>query len=175
VSHDAATNDDTREWMEGLYYESGLQLLAYLSQRTGDAASAEDLLQETFAAALRHPERVRSASSARAYLFGIARNLAATASRSVRHGEPLPPDLAVEDLPADPRVELLRTAIAGLKPEFREVLELRLQQELSYNEIAEALGVPLGTVRSRLHYSLNQLRRTLRPADPGALARKEQL
>ena len=175
MNHDTAGSDDTRQWIEGLYYESGPQLLAYLSQRAGDAATAEDLLQETFAAALRHPERVRSASSARAYLFGIARNLAATASRGVRHGEPLPPDLASEPAPSDPRLELLREAIVRLKPEFREVLELRLQQELSYEEIAEALGVPLGTVRSRLHYSVNQLRRSLRQSQPGAIGRKQEI
>jgi RNA polymerase sigma-70 factor, ECF subfamily len=175
VNDDAASPEDEREWMEGLYTESGPQLLAYLAQRTADAATAEDLLQETFAVALRHPERVRAASSARAYLFGIARNLAATASRSNRPGEPLPPDLAQVDAPADPRLEWLREGITRLKPEFREVLELRLQQELSYEEIAEALGVPLGTVRSRLHHAVNHLRRILHPAAPRAMIRKENV
>jgi RNA polymerase sigma-70 factor, ECF subfamily len=175
VNDDATSPEDEREWMEGLYTESGPQLLAYLAQRTPDSATAEDLLQETFAVALRHPERIRAASSARAYLFGIARNLAATASRSRRPGDPLPPDLASADAPADPRVEWLRDGIARLKPEFREALELRLQQELSYEEIAESLGVPLGTVRSRLHHAVIQLRRLLHRPEAGFPGRTETI
>jgi DNA-directed RNA polymerase specialized sigma24 family protein len=64
--------DTSSRWIEGLYRETGPQLLAYLAQRLGDPMAAEDALQETFAAVLRHPDRVRTAASARAYLFGIA-------------------------------------------------------------------------------------------------------
>jgi RNA polymerase sigma-70 factor (ECF subfamily) len=168
--------DDTRQWIEVLYREAGPQLLFYLMQRLGDNATAEDILQDTFAAALRHPERVRSASSARAYLFGIARNLAATASRRViQQVAPLSLTLAADESPRDPRLELLRDAIERLKPEFKEALEMRLQHELSYEEMADVLGVPIGTVRSRLHYAVNQLRRLLRQAEPISMVRKEEV
>ena len=161
------------EWIEGLYRETGPQLLAYLARRLGDLPAAEDALQETFAAVLRHPERVQAAASARAYLFGIARNLATAAGRSRRETDLLSPDLAAEELTVDPRLELMREAMTRLKPEFREALELRLRHELSYQEIADILDVPLGTVRSRLHHAVNQLRRAIHPPQITAFMGKE--
>ena len=146
--------DDTAQWLEELYRETGPMLLIYIGQRIDNPDIAEDILQETFAAALRSPDRVKNASSARAYLFGIARNLAATAHRNRRETEPLPQELAVETTGPDWKLEMMREAMAGLKPEFREALELRLQQEMSYEEIATVLRIPLGTVRSRLHHAV---------------------
>jgi RNA polymerase sigma-70 factor (ECF subfamily) len=109
-------------------------------------------------------------------LFGIARNLAATASRRViQQVAPLSLTLAADESPRDPRLELLRDAIERLKPEFKEALEMRLQHELSYEEMADVLGVPIGTVRSRLHYAVNQLRRLLRQAEPISMVRKEEV
>jgi RNA polymerase sigma-70 factor (ECF subfamily) len=63
--------------------------------------------------------------------------------------------------PADPRLELMREAIGRLNAASRQVLELRLQRELSYEEMATTLGVPIGTVRSRLHHAVRQLRQHL--------------
>ena len=55
----------------------------------------------------------------------------------------------------------LRSAVASLDPEFREVIVLRELQDLSYEEIAEIAGVPVGTVRSRLFRAREELRRRL--------------
>ena len=148
-------------WIEALYLENGPALLSYLHQRLGDVSSAEDLLQETFVAVLRHPERLRSSASPRAYLFGIARNLAASSCRNLRAGEPLTPEVSEATAISDPRLERMRASIDRLKPEFREVLQMRLQHEFSYEEIATVLGVPIGTVRSRLHHAVLQLQRAL--------------
>jgi RNA polymerase sigma-70 factor (ECF subfamily) len=150
------------EDLDRLYREVGPHLLAWLLRRHGNPAAAEDLLQETFAAALKHPERLWQASSQRAYLFGIARNLMADSYRETRATTNLPENLVMEPQePVDPRVERMREAIAKLNPVMREVLELRLQAELSYEEIATALAVPLGTVRSRLHHAVKQLRQMM--------------
>lgn len=175
MSNHGADTDDTGQWLEELYRETGPQLLGYLSQRLGDTTAAEDVLQETFAAAVRNPERVRSASSARAYLFGIARNLAATTCRNRRETEPVPLNLAAEVSQPDWKLELMREAIGRLKPDFKEALELRLQHEMSYEEIAETLDVPVGTVRSRLHNAVNELRRVVRRTQTGQSARKAEL
>ncbi|NUQ48120.1 MAG: sigma-70 family RNA polymerase sigma factor, partial [Phycisphaerae bacterium] len=59
------------------------------------------------------------------------------------------------------RVERMRLAIARLPDAQRESLELRLRDELSYEEIAEVTGAPVGTVRSRLHHAVRGLREML--------------
>ncbi|MEW6251161.1 MAG: sigma-70 family RNA polymerase sigma factor [Planctomycetota bacterium] len=147
--------------LEQLYQQHGPHVLAYLRRRTGDVHRAEDLLQETFAAAARRPERVRRAASARAWLFGIARRMALSLRRT-RTWAALPArDQAVPAAQVDPRLERLREAIAGLPDSLRETLELRLREELSYEEIATVLGIPVGTVRSRLHNAVRLLRREL--------------
>ena len=58
-------------------------------------------------------------------------------------------------------IEEMREAIAGLPAHLRETLELRLRDELSYEEIAQVLEIPMGTVRSRLHGALKLLREKL--------------
>jgi RNA polymerase sigma-70 factor (ECF subfamily) len=150
------------EDLDRLYRGVGPHLLAWLARRHGNPTAAEDLLQETFAAALKHPERLWQAGSQRAYLFGIARNLMVDSYRETRATTNLPENLAMEsEATVDPRVERMREAIGKLHPALREVLELRLQAELSYEEIATALGVPVGTVRSRLHNAVKQLRQAM--------------
>ena len=146
--------------VDGLYREVGPQLLSFFHRRHADAATAEDLLQETFAAVIKHPQRLADADSPRAYLFGVARNLSAQAYRR-RPLEALPAEIP-EPAGAsdDPRLESMRAAIAALPEPMREVLELRLQAELSYEEIAAALEIPVGTVRSRIHHAVRQLRQT---------------
>ena len=149
-----------------IYREVGPDLLAFFRRRHGRPEIAEDLLQETFAAVLRDPERLLRADSPRAYLFGVARNLSTDLWRRSRPAEELPaePELDVGE-PPDPRLESMHEAIGRLNPASRQVLELRLQRELSYEEMAAALGVPVGTVRSRLHHAVRQLREQLRQTE----------
>ncbi len=149
--------DDTAQLLERQYTETGPSLLSYFRRRTS-AAAVDDLLQETFLRAWQHRERLQRAASPRAYLFGIARHVCADAQRAVRHLESLPDDLVAAD-PATDTDDLLRLreAIAALPETHREPLRLKLQHELSYVEIAEILEVPVGTIRSRLHYAVQQL------------------
>jgi RNA polymerase sigma-70 factor (ECF subfamily) len=97
----------------------------------------------------------------------VARNLSADAWRRLRVVEQLPDELAAPGpVGADPRLEVMRESIAKLNPALREVLELRLQVELSYDEIAAVLAIPVGTVRSRLHHAVKQLRSALTRLKP---------
>lgn len=158
-----ASMNDAIAQLEQLYREMGPALLAYFRRQPGLAGSAEDLLQDTFVRAIRGFERLQVSVSPRAYLFGIARHVSLDALRSRQTlallTEPAAPDAA----PEDARLDSMRAAIAQLPEPQRETLLLRLAHELSYEEIAEALGIPVGTVRSRLHHALNQLRATLNP------------
>jgi len=152
-----ALGQNVRE-LASLYREHGAALLTYLRRSFGRVEPAEDLLQETLLQAARRPERVAEAVSPRAWLFAVARRVGTTALRRRRIVAELPADLAAAEPGEDPRLERVRQAIARLAPALRETLELRLRHELSYEEIATALGIPVGTVRSRLHHAVRRLR-----------------
>ncbi len=142
--------------VEQLYQESREALISYFRRRHRSSQTAEDLLQETFLRLMRQVERCFSAASPRGYLFGIARHVSADAWRRAK-----PTDTeAVETVAPEPdaRLEAARETIASLPALQREILDLRFQHDLSYTEIAEALDIPVGTVRSRLHNALALLR-----------------
>jgi len=154
------------ERLEWLYRQVGPDLLAYFHYRHGQAQTAEDLLHDTFVHAMKNPDRLLAAATPRAYLFGIARHLSQEAFRRAVPLAELPAELAAEPAATlDPRLETMRAAIAALPAASREVLLLRLQQELAYEEIAQVLDIPVGTVRSRLHQAVQRLREALQPAN----------
>lgn len=103
--------------------------------------------------------------SLRAYLFGIARRVSQAAwKRRYREREVIVGDFAPEATASpvqDDRVEAAREMIAALPPMQREILDLRFSQQLSYAEIAEALEIPIGTVRSRIHNAVNEVRQRM--------------
>ena len=147
--------------VERLYRLNGPAILAYIRRIVGDGEAARDLLQETFAQALKFPERIEAARSPRSWLFGVARRLALNSVRRSRRAGSLPADLGEAAPPTDKRLELVRDAIGQLPEPMRETLELRLTDELTYRQIAEVMGAPLGTVRSRIHQAVGRLRRSL--------------
>ena len=147
--------------LERLYREAGPGLLRFLTRRLPGRADAEDVLQTTFVEAARFYERLSAADSQRAWLYAVARNLLAARQRraglvqwcslSNESAEPA-------EVESDDRLDSMRVAIAALPDPLRETLELRVSQDLSYQEIAAVLDVPVGTVRSRLHNAVEQLR-----------------
>jgi RNA polymerase sigma-70 factor (ECF subfamily) len=157
--------DEAVTRLETLYRDLGPGLLAYLRRFFGDPHAAEDLLQETFFQAARRRERLSEAVSPRAWLFAIARNAAATALRRRRPTSVLPDEIPAAPIAEDPRLDAVREAIAELPETLRETIELRLRDELSYEEIAEVMRIPLGTVRSRLHHAMRRLRLAVAETD----------
>lgn len=155
--------------IEELYETELPALLRYfLACRMGRDV-AEDLAQDTFKEAIRFPERVAAADSPRAYMFGIARNLRRRFYRGLMNTVPFEEegqaqalvDSTTETAPEDPRIEKLQVAMLQLDDLHREILELRLHQDLRYAEIAELLSIPIGTVRSRIHHSIAKLKKSL--------------
>lgn len=148
--------------VEQLYRESRERLTAYFLRRHRSVQTAEDLLHETFLHLMRRVDRCRAARSPQAYLFGIARHVSAEAWRRMK---PTTADETSLDSAAaphpDPRLLAARETIAGLPSLQREILDLRFQHDLSYAEIADVLGIPVGTVRSRLHNAILLLRERL--------------
>jgi len=150
----------------------------FLLRLVGDRARAEDLLQDTFLRAVKASAEWEARAKVTTWLFAIARNLATDEARRAVHrrAEPLegrddapgpidraasddpPPDAAAEGALLRPRLE---AALAALPAEQREVFLLREQGGLGFREIAEVTGVPENTVKSRMRYALEGLRRTL--------------
>jgi RNA polymerase sigma-70 factor, ECF subfamily len=156
-------NDIARQ-LEAHYIELSPMLLAYFRRQRALAGAADDLLQETFLRAWRDRVRLGTAVSIRAYLFGIARHVSLDALRRLRPTEPLDGiEIADSAVATDERLVLIRAAVEVLPDIHREPLLLKLQHELSYAEIAEVLGLPVGTVRSRLHYAVERLQFALAP------------
>ena len=97
----------------------------------------------------------------RSLLYPVARNFTLTAVRQRRRIEQntdLEPDQLPDPRTVDPQYENLTKAIMGLSASQREVLLLRFVDGMRLNEIAEALGIPLGTVKSRLHFAVRALK-----------------
>lgn len=149
--------------LEAVFRECAQDLGAYFARRHSGTGAADDLVQESFLQLARQLRAGQAVSSPRAYLFGIARHLSlAFLRKQGRAPEPLD---AVPEQPAvaepDDRLEAARETIASLPALQREILDLRFAHSLSYADMATALNIPVGTVRSRLHHAVALLRQRL--------------
>jgi RNA polymerase sigma-70 factor, ECF subfamily len=156
--------------IEQLYREHGPALLVYLRRSFGRSdAAPEDLLQETFVQAIRGKDRLAAAVSPRAWLFGIARHVGLSAVRKLRLVETIDEQRTAAK-ETDSQVAAMREAIEQLPAAMREVVQLRLREGLSYDEIAQVLEIPIGTVRSRLHSAMKLLREAMAVDQPNRSA-----
>jgi RNA polymerase sigma factor (sigma-70 family) len=142
-------------------------LWKYVRRLTGDDEAARDTTQDVWLRVLRGIGRLRDGSKLRPWLFGIARRAVMDRLRE-QYATPLAGDVDVTAIAAaDPPIELeeeLRTMqqeLSRLPVIEREALTLFYLQELSLVEVAEVLGVPVGTVKSRLFRARHLLRREL--------------
>jgi RNA polymerase sigma-70 factor (ECF subfamily) len=143
----------------------------YLARRLGGSV-ADDVAAETFAIAFRTWDRLDPTRPVRPWLYGIAANLVRHHWRKERrmlrayartcvdpvHADE---DTAVERVAAEARHRELADALASLRPGEREILLLHAWAELTDSEIAGALCLPLGTVKSRLSRARERLRNQL--------------
>ena len=164
---DGAGQTDTIgvEYLDGLY--------SYALVLTRNHAEAEDLVQETYVRAIPAMGRLRAGSNTKGWFFTILRNIWLNQLRKRRNGpqmiemaggddvassivEPSKDsyDLYVSKLEA----EQVRAAIQELPIDFREIILLREYEDLSYQEIANVLDCPVGTVMSRLGRARAKLR-----------------
>lgn len=154
--------------MRALYELYGAELYGFAFQRLRDRELAEETTQDVFTQAWRKarqfdPER----GSVRTWLYGIARNAVVDTWRRSRARPALaehPPEEpgAVEEPIEQALLRWqVRMALERLVPEHREVLQLSYFEGLTLREIAERTGLPLGTVKSRTSYALQNLRLAL--------------
>ncbi|MCX8104021.1 MAG: sigma-70 family RNA polymerase sigma factor [Candidatus Bipolaricaulota bacterium] len=141
--------------------------MSYLNDRS----HAEEVVQETMIAVWKSAKNFHEQSQVSSWILGIARNKALDRARA-REREPklvrekldrgvsaraTPEQIAQREVQA----ERVRAALEKLSPEHREVMLLAFYNDLSYAEIAQILGCPEGTVKSRVFYAKEQLKKIL--------------
>jgi RNA polymerase sigma-70 factor (ECF subfamily) len=149
-----------RRWERRLFY--------FVRRLAPAEADAWDVLQKTWVQVLRGVRRLRDPAAVRPWLYRLARNTAVSHFRLEKayrtRNEPCPADDARPDaaLLRVENVELVHHALGRLPVPFREVLTLHFLEDMPLEEIAAVIGVPPGTVKSRLHYAKRALRDLLR-------------
>src|SRR5947207_2666700 len=158
--------------LEAAFAQYQSELLGTLYYLVGNLEDARDALQEAFIKCWRHQAEVAKVENLKAWIFRVAlnagRDIRETAWRRKRQA--LPEDEGAlasrhegpsEIVEHDERLRRLREAMKELRPEEQEVFLLRQNGELTYDEIGEMLGVPTGTVKTRMRLALARLREVL--------------
>jgi RNA polymerase sigma-70 factor (ECF subfamily) len=148
-----------REAFEALYRRHRDWVVSLAFRFCGNREDALDVLQETFLYVFRKLPRLELTSRFTTFLYPAVKHLALGRKRALRRLAPLPEEEPAGTAHLAPDV---RELIAGATPLQQEVLLLRFADGLDLAEIAEALRVPLGTVKSRLHNAIEALRKKVR-------------
>ena len=151
------------------------QLYNFAHWLTRNRDEAEDLVQETYAKALKGFSSFQLGTNFRAWMYRILRNTFLTSRTGLKATMTVPLDLEEDgtDLPVESvtpetifiersNTQLMQSAIDEMPIHFREILLLCEVEEMSYQEIAETLAIPIGTVMSRLSRARKTLRDRLR-------------
>ena len=149
---------------EALYHRFARPVFGLALRRLGDRMRAEDAVQETFAAVWRSARTYKPDRGAGApWLYAVARNAIVDRSRSRTEPPGEVPDIASTELGPDERAEAsyvswrVHRALESLSPNERDVIELAYYGGLSQSEVADFLGIPLGTVKTRTRAGLGRL------------------
>lgn len=166
-----AVADGDADALAELYRQLEAPIYAYAMSRLGDPERASEVLHEVMLEVWRHAHRFRGRSRALTWVLGIARHKVLDALRRSRRWRPEPPpeeEEVADDAPApferlhsSERRDAVRQALSGLSDVHRELVNLAFYQELSYSEISRLLGIPTGTVKTRMFQAKKVLRRRL--------------
>jgi RNA polymerase sigma-70 factor (ECF subfamily) len=159
------------ETIDAAYRDHGATLFRFASRSLGDRGLAEEAVQETFVRAWRRAERYdEDRGPLQAWLFTICRNVVIDMSRARKIRPALAddrgaasPDAVVGNDFIDKMVQTaaLEEALRGVAPEHRHVLVEVVIRDRPQDAVAADLGVPVGTVKSRVFYGLRSLRKSL--------------
>lgn len=144
-------------------------ILSFVHRMLGDAAAAENVAQEVFLRVMRHADKYNPQQAVRPWLYTIAANLCR--DHRGRQGKRPASELSVDpESPVEGPLEQLATredcarvkqAVAELPEIYREIVVMRMYEQLPYAEIAAVLEIREGTARSRMEYALHRLRKAL--------------
>jgi RNA polymerase sigma-70 factor (ECF subfamily) len=163
--------------MRTLYIRYSVKIFRFISRIVNNPSLAEDLVSEVFLDVWRNADSFKARSQVTTWLLAIARNKAYSALRR-RSDEQIDDEaLAVEDpmedqetlMDREDRNAIVQKCLAQLSPAHREVLDLVYYHEKSIDEIAEIVGIPASTVKTRAFYARSHMAKILRSAGVAAL------
>jgi len=161
---------------ESLFERHERQVYSFAFHMAGDKVEADDLCQDIWLEALRSLATFEGKSAFRGWIHGVAVNVCRHRRRKKSVASvPLDEEADARRAHTDPHAAsaaadarlLVREALTRLPDEQREVVILHELQGFSYAEISQIIGCPNGTVKSRLHYAMQALRRLLGAETPG--------
>jgi RNA polymerase sigma factor (sigma-70 family) len=160
------------EMLGVLFERYHVPLFNFYLKLTGDRPVSEDLVQEVFFRILKYRHSYRPETAFRAWMYQIARNARVDLIRKRRPETSLEPEMSPAVAPVDTAQQsqeslLLRTALMQISEDKREVLILSRFQDLKYEEIAQLLGCEVGTVKTRVHRALQDLRHVFQQLESG--------
>jgi RNA polymerase sigma-70 factor (ECF subfamily) len=168
--------DLIRRWREGdgrgatILVERHAQALARFISSTGERECVDEVVQDTFVRAFGAIDSFRGESSFRTWLFTIAKRLVLDRRRaerrsrtlaSIEEGDAVTQFDALDAMVADEALQRVRAAVQALSPKQREVFTLRVEQGLSYKEIADLIGSTEGATRVHYHNAMRAVKEFL--------------
>jgi len=159
--------------MKVLFERHNVQVYRFVVRLTGEASLAEDIVSEVFLTAWCQADAFKSRSRVSTWLLAIARNKAYAARRRLPAAQ-LNDDIAatIVDPGNDPETAMLRSnrstmmgkCLAELSPAHREIVDLVYYHEKSVKEVAHIVGIPEGTVKTRMFYARRRMKELLMEA-----------
>lgn len=159
--------------MQVLFARHHVRVYRFVLRLVGDPATAEDLISEVFLDVWRQADRFEGRSAVSTWILGIARFKALSVLRK-QPDKTLDEEMAatIADPSDDPEVvvqkkdksEILRRCLSALSPEHREIIDLVYYHEKSVEEVAEIVGIPENTVKTRMFYARKKLAELLAAA-----------
>jgi RNA polymerase sigma-70 factor (ECF subfamily) len=151
--------------MQVLFVRHNVRVFRFVLGRVKDRSLAEDLVSEIFLEAWRQAHRFEARAAVSTWLLAIARHKAISMLHRLKAHDELDAALAIEDPSASPQVAaeikdrdaVLRACLSKLSPNHREVLKLAYYHEEPVEAVAKIVGIPLNTVKTRMHYARKHL------------------
>jgi RNA polymerase sigma-70 factor (ECF subfamily) len=167
------------EMLGVLFDRYQVPLFNFYLKLTGERSVSEDLVQEVFLRILKYRQTYRIDTPFRAWMYQIARNARVDHLRRRRPETSWEPELSPAIQPTDTAQEaqetaLLQRALMSMPEEKREVLVLSRFQDLKYEEIAQLMGCEVGTVKTRVHRALQELREIFFHLQSGKTSRRAE-
>ena len=168
-----------RTAMHTLYARHNVRVYRFVLRMLRDTASAEDLVSQVFLDVWRTASQFEGRSQVSTWLLSIARFKALTALRQRKHEDIDQDDvMQIADQADTPEASLdrsrtsaiLRACVAKLSPAHREIVSLVYYHEKSVEEVAQLIGIPASTVKTRMFYARKQLAELLKSAGIDSLA-----